>query len=266
MIGSLLARHFRRTLALMLALGAALFSLELLIVTVARQIDRGPGLLALMEQLLPPAMREQLVEQAAFFTFGGMVGFSFQHPVILAATLSFVMVAATTPAGERETGLLDLILARPVPRWRYFVAVLLHVVVGAIGLPLVQLAGVAVGLAVVDAPGEIPWTRYAASAAGLTTLLLAIGGIALLFGSTASRRGAAVARAVGLVLALYWVDATADLWPPLHNVRWLSPFSYHAPISAAVTPYTPPVNPIVLLGVFGISSAAALLRFQRQDL
>ena len=112
----------------------------------------------------------------------------------------------------------------------------------------------------------LPWTRYAASAAGLSTLLLAIGGYTLLLAAGARRRGTAAARALGVTIALFWVDVMADLWDPLQYIDWLSPFRYFRPIPSAVVPYTPLENPLALLGIFVVCTALAFYRFQRQDL
>ncbi len=240
--------------------------IEGLVVWISARIETGPGLRFFLEQLLPPDLREALSSQLALLSLAGAVGFGFQHPLVLVAAIAFVIGAATIPAGERESGLLDLLLARPAPRSRYLAAVVLLVVLGAVVLPSALLVGAAVGLGLVEADGEIPWTRYAMSAAGLSTLLMAIGGYSLLIATGAARRGLATAWAVGLTLAFFWLDATADMWQPLRALRWLSPFAYFRPIPAAVIPHTPLENPLVLLTVFAACVAAAFYRFGRRDL
>lgn len=266
MIRPLLGRNIRHHRNLLLALCLGLILLETLIVYIAAQIEMGPGLRIFLEQLLPPDVRETYASQFAMLSLAGAVAFGFQHPFVLVATIAFVIVAATVPAGERDTGFLDLLIARPLPRSRYLVAVLLLMVLGAVILPLALLAGAAFGLGIVEAADELPWTRYLPSAFGLTTLLLAIGGYTLALASAARRRGTAVARSAGLTLVLFWVDFTADMWRPLQTVRWLSPFNYFEPIQAAVVPHTPVVNPLALLAVFAAGVVVALVRFQERDL
>ncbi len=266
MIRALFVRNFRHQWRLLFALGLGLALVEGLLVKISARIETGPGLRFFLEQLLPPDVREAMSSQLALLSFAGAVGFGFQHPLVLVAAIAFVIGAATIPAGERESGFLDLLLARPVPRSRYLAAVVLLVVLGAVVLPSAQLAGAAAGLALVEASGEIPWIRYASSAAGLTTLLLAVGGYSLLIAADAQRRGLATARAVGLTLAAFWLDVTADMWEPLRALRWLSPFAYFRPVPAAVIPHTPLENPLVLLAVFTACVAAAFYRFGRRDL
>lgn len=266
MIGSLLARQWRHHQRLVLSLSLGLFALELLIVWIGAQIDAGPGFLQLVEQMLPPAMRQLLASQLEMVSMAGAVGFGFQHPAVLVASLALAVAVATIPAHEREIGFLDLLLARPVPRVRYFAATLALLVLTALVLPLALLAGAAAGLALVEVEGEIAWTRYIPSAAGLSTLMLAIGGYTLCWGCSSRRRGPAVAATVGLTVALFWIDLMADMWRAMAPLRWVSPFHYFKPVPAAVVPHTPLENPAVLLALFGVTALLAYRRFNTQDL
>jgi beta-exotoxin I transport system permease protein len=264
-MGELLARNIRHHRGLLLTITLGLFAFEALIIRVIAAFATGPGLRTILD-MIPPAFRAALDSQIGLLTFATAPAFGFQHPFALAGTIGFVVVAATIPAAERERGLLDLLLARPITRREYLLASLILVVMGAVLLPLAQLAGAAVALAFVDAPGAIPGTRYIPSAMGLITLLLAIGGCALLSGSGAKRRGPAASPVVGLTMAAYVVELLADLWAPLRWIRWASPFHYFKPIPAAVVPSTPFWNPVILLGIFAAATALAFVRFQRRDL
>ena len=102
-------------------------------------------------------------------------------PAVLGAGIiggiAMVTVMATLPAHERETELLDLILARPIPRASYLSAAALLVLVPALLTPFSLLAGGALGLAVVEAPSPVLWSAYipAAGALGRTAHLHAGG-------------------------------------------------------------------------------------------
>ena len=265
MIRTMFLRNLRHHGRLLAALFCGLAGFEVLIVWVASRIERGPGLRAFLELLMPPEAREAFLSQFGFATFAGAVAFGFQHPVSLVAATAGVLVAGTIPAGERETGFLELIASGPVRRAQYLAAALALVVVAAVLLPLGLLAGAGVGLQLVDSPEELPLGRYVAPAAGLSALLLALGAGALLAASVARRRGPAVARLLGAILALYVLEILSDLWEPLAQWRWLSPFHYFKPVPAALVPDTPVENPLVLLGLFAALSALALLAFRRQD-
>jgi ABC-2 type transport system permease protein len=264
-IGALVGRNLRHQRGLLLALVLGLMGFEVLLVFAAAQIESGLGFRSLVE-MLPQALRDALASQLSLASFAAAVALGFQHPFAVAATVAFVVLAASVPAAERESGLLDLILARPAHRARYLFASLLCVVLGAVILPLALLGGAAVGLALVQQPGELAWTRYVPSAGGLVALLLAVGGYTLLLASGAARRGPPVARAVGLTLVMYVVEFLADVWPRLEWIRWTSPFHYFKPIASAVVPSTPVIDPLVLLGAFGVTTLAAFVRFQRRDI
>ncbi len=262
----LFERNLRHHWRLLAALTVGLTILELLLLWVAAKVEIGTGVRNFIEMLAPPQARAAIMAQIGLISFPGAVAFGFQHPVSLVAAIAFVAVAATIPAGEREAGFLDLVLARAVDRDSYLVASLGVAIVGAVVLPCALLLGAAIGLSLVDVNGALPWWRYVPAAAGMATLLLAIGGWASFFATGARRRGLAVSRIVGVCLALYVLDFLADQWAALDRLRWLSPFHYFKPVTAAVIPHTPLVNPLVLLALFVAGAALALLRFRRQDL
>jgi ABC-type transport system involved in multi-copper enzyme maturation permease subunit len=265
MIPTLLFRYLRQHAFLLGSLSLGLVLFEWAIVWVAAIIDLGPGFQDLLGAFLPRNVVESLLGQFGFATFAGALSFGFQHPLTLTAAVAMVVVMSTLPAAEREAGLLDLILARPLPRERYLAAALIGVVFTALLSPLALLAGCAVGLTTVDAPQPVSWTHYLPSAAGLFFLLLVIGAFGLLFASQSRRRGQAVALLVGLTLVWYWLDFMGDYWAALETARLISPFHYFEPASAATEGLA--VGHVVLLFAFSVLPAVgAFLNFRRQDL
>ncbi len=181
------------------------------------------------------------------------------------AALAFVVVACTIPAGERERGTLELLLARPIPRWHYLLGALGVALLGVVVPPAALLAGVGIGLATVAVPGELPWDRYAMSALGLAALLLAFTGITLLLSATAARRGPAVARTVGLILTLYLLDVFGERLAWLAWLRWISPFRYFRPIRAAVFGEAPIEHMLMLTALGAVTTVLAFAWFNRGD-
>lgn len=260
--GRLIRLHAR----LLLAISAGVMLFEVFMVWVSAQMGEGRGLAVFLEQILPPDMQHLIYDRFGVGSFEGIVAFGFQHPMFLVAAAAFILAAATVPAAERETGFLDLVLARPVPRGAYVLATLLLVVTGAVAIPMAILAGAGIGLATVHAvPPGLSWVDYVPAAAALASVLLAVGGIGLLAAVSARRRGPAIGRAVGLVLVFYWLDFVGPLWDVLETVRWISPFAYFEP-AAAVTAGVGAVDTAVLLAVFAATAVAAFLEFGRQDL
>lgn len=260
--GRLLRLHAR----LLLAISAGVMVAEVFMVWVSAQMGGGRGFEIFLEQILPPDMRYLIYEQFGVGSFEGLVAFGFQHPMFLVAVVSFVLAAATVPAAERETGFMDLVLARPVRRRSYLAAILLLVATGAAVLPTALLAGVGTGLATVETvPPGLTWADYVPAAAALGSVLLAVGGIGLLAAVSARRRGPAIGRAVGLVLVFYWLDFVGPLWDLLETARWISPFAYFDP-AGAVSAGVGGLDTTVLLAVFAATAGAAFLEFRRQDL
>jgi ABC-2 type transport system permease protein len=266
MIRPLLARNLRHHLVLLLVLLFWMALLELVIVWIAGQIESGPGIRELFEQVLPLGMRQLFNSQAGMLTFTALAGFGFQHPLALAGAIAFVIVVCTVPAGEIESGFLDLLLARPVPRTSYFFALLLLLLAGALLLPIAPLCGLMLGLGLPSSAAEVGWSRYLPSAIGLFCLLLSIGGYTLMLTSLARRRGSAAAQATGLTLLFFWIDLLAQIWEPLRSIDWISPFHYFKPMRSVITSHAPLDHYAVLLGIFAVTSLLALFFFRRRDL
>jgi len=237
------------------------FLMELLIVQIAAAF--GPTMIEMFDSL-PPLFRSFVGAQLEELSLSAFVGFGFQHPAILAMALSLVVLTATLPAAERESGMLDLLLARPVPRSAYLAATLGCIAIGAVALPLSQLIGTMVGLASIRVEDPPSWTQFIPSALGQAALILAFGGLTLFFAAGARRRGTAVSRAVGVILVLYVLEAFGSLYGPIERLSWLSLFHYFQPVSSAIQGPSWS-DPLVLLAVFAVSTSAAFVRFERRD-
>jgi ABC-type transport system involved in multi-copper enzyme maturation permease subunit len=266
MIRALFFRSIRQHAVLLAMLCLSLFLLEFFLVWVAAQMDLGPEFRQLLETILPPEITEMIFGQFSFSSFEGAVAFGYQHPFSLVACIAMIVVAVTIPAAEREKGLLDLFLARPVPRTRYLLATLSFFLFSALLLPMALLGGTAVGLRVVDTPSEVGWLEYLPSALVLALLLLSLGSLTLLLATGARRRGVAVAQGVGLTLLFYWLDFMGEYWEVLETARKGSPFFYFDPGMAAMGSEFPATDFLVLGAITALASSMAFLNFQRQDL
>jgi len=264
-IRGLVARNLRHHRSLLIAMMLGLTGFEVFLVWVGAQIEASAGLKTMFE-MLPPAFRETLGSQFRLMSFSALVALGFQHPFTLAITIGFVVVAATIPAAERESGLLDLLLARPMPRRVYLSGSLAMVLAGVLLLPPCVLAGATFGLSLAAREAEVSWVRYVSCSLGLSALLAALGGVTLLVAAGSRRRGAAAARVVGLTLGLFVVETFADVSPALRWVRWASPFHYFKPIAWAASQEPYRADLLVLVGVFAGSTLLAFVRFERGDL
>ena len=266
MIRALFWRSLRQHAVLLTVLFASMVLVEFFLVWVSAQMDIGPEFQSFLEAFLPPEVTEMIFSQFGLTTFEGAVAFGYQHPFSLVGSIAMVMVAATLPAAEREKGLLELFLARPLPRALYLLSVVLFVVVVAVVLPAGLLLGTALGLRVVESPAEVGWMGYIPSALATALLLLAIGSYTLLFATGARRRGIAVAQGVAFTLLFYWMDFMGDYWDTLVYARKASPFYYFDPgqasFGAGASAAEITVLSSITLGMFLL----ALFNFQKEDL
>jgi ABC-2 type transport system permease protein len=264
-IRTLLLRNLRHHAYLLTVLSGGLLLFEVALVWVAARIDMGPEFQGFLQTLLPQDVVESLFSTFGFGSFAGTVSFGYQHPLVLISGIAMVMMVATTPPHERETGFLDLVLSRPLLRSHYITASILEVLLMALLAAVVVLAGTTLGLAVVDVPEPTDWKAYLPAAEGLFLLLSAVGSYTLLLATEAKRRGMAIAPAVGITLLFYWLDFMGEYWDLLETARYLSPFYYFDPARASQTGLAPSTLG-VLGGILLVCLPASLLNFNRQDL
>ena len=266
MIRALLWRNLRQHAVLLTVLFLAMVLVEFFLVWVSAQMDMGPEFQALLEAFLPPEITEVIFSQFGFTSFEGAVAFGYQHPFSMVGSIAMVVVAATLPAAEREKGYLELFLARPLPRTRYLVSIIIFVALAAVVLPLGLLMGTALGLRFVEAPTEVAWMTYAPTALAMALLLLAIGSYTLLLATGARRRGIAVAQGVAFTLLFVWLDFMGDYWDALVYARKASPFFYFDPRQASFGTGLSNTDVLVLASIAVLASGTAILNFRKQDL
>ena len=91
---------------------------QIVIVGQAAEIERTQSF-SRMAELLPGFLQRGLGSRAMLLaTFKGTVAFGYFHPVVCILIAGLAMYLATEPAHEVESGLVDLELARSVPRHR----------------------------------------------------------------------------------------------------------------------------------------------------
>lgn len=186
--------------------------------------------------------------------------FSFLGPLLfLVFTIGF---GSRTIAGEEREGTLELVLARPIARWRIVAEKLaaLAVSVGVLGVVLwASLAALAMPVGLPVSAG-----RLAGATLMLVLIALTFGALALLIGALTGRRGTALGITVAVAFVMYLVDAYAPVSEPIERIQGLSPFYYYD----AAEPLRNGADPahaafLVVLTVF--LAGFALLAFDRRD-
>jgi len=245
-----------------------LSAFQLIIVGQAAEIERAQSFGGLAD-LLPIFLKQGLGSRALLLaSFRGIVAFGYFHPVICALMSTVAIYVTTEPAHEIESGLVDLELARSLPRHRLLTrSLLLLGLAVAAGLGL-MFAGTTLGARLFGAPlAQLP------SAAVRVSLLAHLGALAVCFGavglwlaSISRRWTTAFTTGALLMLVTYLLDFLAIGWEPMRRVAWISPFHYYPALAIVAGEDAGSHNLLVLLGAAAVFTAVAYVRFQRRDL
>ena len=262
----LFALAVKRARTLLAATGLLLGAFQVLMVFIASSIK--PEAMGQIADLLPPFVRNILGPAvASVMSFSGIACIGYFDLVIVIALLALVTALGTLPASEIETGVADLILARPLPR-HWIITRTIALVVFAITLMLaLMLAGTWIGLVTFASEIEA-WPSVgtlASLALNLGLLIFCWGGIATAFGAACRR---SVAGAVTGLLALFTLllDLVRSIWSPAESVAWLSPFPYFVPFDIVMGRPLPAENLLVLWAIAMTGFTTAYFLFSQRDI
>lgn len=186
--------------------------------------------------------------------------FSFLGPILfLVFAIGF---GARTLAGEEQAGTLELVLARPVHRWRVVAEKFGAMTVATVILGLVLWVSLAIGAPSVGLDIE------AGALAGATLMMvllgLLFGALALFIGSLTGKRGLTVGIATTVAVGTYLLDLYASVSEAVEPFRGLSPFHYYdaaLPLRNGVDPLHAAFLAVVTVFLGGFS----LVAFERRD-
>lgn len=262
---TLVARSFGRVAAPFFAIAALLTGFQVMLIAVAAsfaasgEFDR---LGALVPAVLQPALAPALT------SFGSMTTLGYFDVLIVMMVVQWAIYLGTEPAGEVESGLVDLILARPLPRHRVVTRTLIVTLGSTTAMTLAMGVGTLGGLWLF-APANVAWPS-------VRTVLVMIAHLSLIgwcfgaFGLAASgwfsRRASAIAAVAISSMAMYLIDFLGLWWSPMQWLGRLTPFYYFhgGPILAGTS------DPAVNLPVLGLATVAGAIvaywRIGKRDL
>ena len=261
----LLAHSLRRQRVLFIAACVLLFAFQILLILVARGLERSGGFMSL-ESLIPDFL-EQWTNMAAL-SFAGMVSFAYSHPVVLVFLIVMAIGIGTEPLGEIDAKFVDLLMARPLPRRSAInrsITLLLVATAAAVGSMLLGTWSGLLLLAPASVPGPAPRVILSL-AANLALAVLAWGAIALTLGSLARRRATAAGSTGLLALAMFILDYVGRLWEPARGLSRLSPFHYFSPFPLIGGAPLPGRDVVTLAVIFLAGCVAAHVVYARRDL
>jgi ABC-2 type transport system permease protein len=261
----LVARSLGRVRTAFVAVLVVLAGFQVALIAVAASLSKS-GEFDRLAAIVPAALRPAFAP--ALTSFGTMTMVGYFDALIVMVVVLWAIYMATEPAGEVESGLLDLMLARPLPRHRVVTRTLVVTLGSTLGLTLAMGLGTLAGLLLLAPPGSAwPETRLVLlMIAHLTAVAWSVGAAGVAVSGWARRRASAMAFVGIAATVLYLVDFLALWWAPIGTLARLSPFYYFhgGPIIAGTT--DPARNLTVLIAATAVASVVAYWRFEKRDL
>jgi putative exporter of polyketide antibiotics len=252
-------------------LGGCLFllaGLQIVIVGQASALEEANGF-SRMTELVPAFLQRGLGNKSFLLvTFKGTVAFGYFHPVVATLVSILAIYFVTEPAHEVESGLVDVTLARSLPRHVVVTRSLLLATAAVTAATLLMAAGTLLGLrwfgsAGFDAPSALVRTQLPLHLSGVA---LCFAGFGLAVASGARRWSTAFTTAALTAVLMYLVDFLAIGWPPFRPIARISPFHYYPALSIVAGDAPVWRNLIVLFSAAVAFSVVGYRRFSRRDL
>jgi hypothetical protein len=262
---TLAARSLRRIAPVCLGLAGVLGFFQLVLVVVAASYEQA-GSFDRLATLLPAFAQRAF--GTAMTSFAGLTTVGFYETGIVLMVAQFAIFVASEPAGDVEAGFVDMVLARPLPRYWLVTRSLLVMTVTTLFLTLTMGAGTWIGL-ITLAPPHARWPELRTVLnliAHLTLVACFFGAATLAAAGWARRRAAAWAPMALAAVALYLIDFLGLWWAAMPRIGRISPFHFYQ--GAAILEGR--ANSAVDLSVLGAAtvaaSAIAYWQFNRRDL
>lgn len=225
-------------------------------------VQQMEGLVAFLDNL-PPMVKAMIGDISAMVRLDGFLSVKLFDPLPLLLAFFGISHGAQLLAGELEHKHVDLLLARPVRRWRVVLAKFLAVATCVTVIAVVLAVTVMICARIIDAE-TAPSHLLLATLNGLPLSWL-FTALALLGSSLAAHPRPAAFTAGAVVVASYVLETLRLLSPTLAGWRSVSLFAYHK----AGYPLTGSPDPgavVVLLVIAVLLVVGACVAWERRDL
>jgi hypothetical protein len=266
MLLALLGRSLARHRALIIAVSTILSAFQILDIVVAYKLQAN-GVYAQFASLVPAFIQEAM-GGVLVGSFSGAIALGFAHPLVMLSLCCVAIYMASEPAGEVEDGLVDLVVARPVPRFLIVTRSALVYIVGSTAVVAAMFATSRITVRSVspETMTALPTLRLAWVAGNLLAIVWCFGAAALAMASRVRERMRA-AGTVGLVaLFLYLLQVGAAAWNPLRPFARVSPFHYYEPMRTLLGTISPAKDVVGLLAASAALLGLAYVLYANRDL
>jgi ABC-2 type transport system permease protein len=267
MLSALVARSMGRSRVLLFALSAVLVLFQVFLAVAASYFEQTRAF-SQIAAFLPMAV-QQVVGAAVFASFKGFVSFGYFHPIVIITFVGAAIYLGSEPAGDIESGMVDVILARPVRRAMVLSRSLASMLLGTLTMAtLMFVASRAAIAALAPAGAAVPsWTLLVRLDLNLLAVAWVFGSLSLALAAMARRRAAAAGAAGVIALVVYLLNFLAGVWPKAQPYAPLSPFRYYDPVPLMLgqtSQWMPHL--VTLLATSAALCAIAYFAYSRRDL
>jgi hypothetical protein len=203
----------------------------------------------------------------ALTSFSGMTLLGYFDPVVVLLFVQFAIYVASEPAGDVESGLVDLILARPRPRSIIVARSLALLTLVLLALMACMVAGTYASL-LVFAPADAVWPSRADVGrllAHLGAISWGFGGVALAAAATLNRRAAASGLVAIAAIGFFLLDFLVEMSTTFSRLWWMTPFHFYHGAAILAGHQHMARDLSVLLGIGVVSTSYAFWRFSHRD-
>lgn len=264
---TLVCRSVMQARYILLGATTVLALFQILLIAQAVEIERTQAF-GRMAEFVPIFLQRGLGSQAMLLaTFKGAVSFGYFHPVIVCVLSLIAVYLATEPAHEVESGLVDLVLARAVPRRRVLTRSLVLAFSAITLIVALMICGTYVGLWwLAPRTSWPPLPLVLLLAVHLVAAAWCCGAIALFLAASSQRWATAFTSAALFVIVGYLIDFLAIGWPPARTIAWLAPFQYFPALLIVGGTANTTRDLTVLLAATTAFAGLAYWRFEKRDL
>jgi hypothetical protein len=262
---TLVRRSAARLTKLFAAVATLLFVFQLVIIGMAASFVTTDSFEGLSRIRLPQFVKMLGMSRA---TFSGMSIYGYYEPLAVMLVVQLAIYVATEPAGDVDSGLVDLVLARPLPRGHLVTRSVLLTIAITVGLMAAMGSGTWIGLTWLSPAGAAlpPWRTIVMLMIHLTFLAVAFGCIALAAAAWAERRGTAQGAVALLAVGSYLIDVVGEGWSLAAPIARLFPFHYYHGNAVIFGSARSILDLSVFTAIAVVAASTAYWQFSRRDL
>jgi ABC-2 type transport system permease protein len=245
--------------------GASFFYSLLVVVLFAQFMVQHKVFFVQYLNIIPKGLLRAFNAGGDITSFGGFVGAEYLSFIWVVIVVAFVIAFTSGAlAKELEQGTLELVLAYPIGRLRFFFSKVAALVIGILVMVGATLLGLWAGA--LTQHFSVSIGSYLAIGVLAVAFALAIAGYGFVFSALASERAQAAGWATALTLVFYGINFAAQNWDQLKALRPLTIFNYYSPEDAINLGRLDVGAFLVLIGLTLVSTAAAAVIFRVRDL